>query len=716
MSNFFVCENVENNSISKEFATAIVNFRMKFPQLDLSDLINNFQEILLKDSKRNDENIGLEWLFWCILNSLLDTEKFKTTEIDNVINIGKITITDPNLIEKYKILNVLNQFNSFKMTNDEDIIKIISKLPNIKWENTKLDLIIGESNLNSIDSDSIFRNSNSNSNLNLNLNEIDSNNDEIFFQMAFNLILSNNFKELKEICDLSSNFEFWGIVQNYYSISLNLDSFPIWRKTMFKLTNVTKNKWEKSCYGLLCGDYNSSSICANSFEQKLYCYLNNMFQNGLEDLLPKFELNLTTTTLISPPLIFNKINDALDSISQDSSNSKIFNQCKNPIRVLIGSLISNNSKLIMESTLNLILKNDSTTTNEENSYLLRILTNFSIILHLKFGDLILKTDDYIKILKIYCLRLLLNKLYYQIPIYISFIPNDELINTYSNILSNFSSINIIDKLSIDEFKREQIKSMRNLQLPMEEIIRLTMLKIFKNTEFEYNKLNFNDINLNYNCNEIDKLLIDQLNWSIIGNMSLDSILCSQTILRRFLITGKIGSCLKFLELINLPNLIQNYSLLNLSNNDKPLLEIIQFHQLIILIEKITNLNNIEIKLDLLNVLKLSNELIILTENWLLNLIKLSENDNDNDDKLIFIELRKLYLPTIINTNIDLLIKYKPLSDKLIKFQLSKLFISIGNENYKIWEIYDTENLKLLLNTIGDLSCELWDENSDGIFI
>lgn len=697
MPTLFVSENFDSNeTLPKEFASAIANFRTRFPHWDLSDLINDFQGILLKDPTRN-ENIDLEWLFWCILNALMDTKKFSNDCSDEPLVIAGVVLSDTDLIEKYKILNVLNQFNSLKMESDDNIPHILSRIPNIKWEKTKLDLIIGSSNLNSIDSDSVFRNSNSR------LNESDADNDELFFEMAFNLLLSNNFEELKQICELSSNFEFWGIVQNHYSITSNLHSFPLWRRTMYQLSKVTESKWQKSCYGLLCGDFQSSSLCVNSFEQKLYCHLNNMFQNALESNLPPLDSKMTP-----PPLIFNNMGDVLDSISQDSSNSLIFNQCKHPIRVLIAALISNNSKSLMQFTIDSI-NNDSSI--NEAPYLLRILTNFSIVLHLKFGGSIISEVDYIEILKIYCLRLLLNKSYYQIPIYISFIPQDELIGTYSNILSNFSSIEMIGSSSIDEFKREQIKSMRSLQLPMEEIIRSTMSKIFQNTEPEYQLLLNSDINLNYNCNEIDELLIDQLNWSIIGNMPLDSILSSKVILRRFLITGKIGSCLKFLELINLQELIQRESSSTNLDNDLPLLEIIQFHHLITLIGKITTFNNIENKLNLSDVLKLSNELINLTQSWLLNLIELSEDD----DKLIFNELRKLYLPTIINTNMDLLIKYKSLSDKLIKSQLSKLIISLANENYKIWEIYDQESLKSMLNTIGDLSCDLWDENSDGIF-
>lgn len=683
----------ENTSLARSFASAIASFRKKFPAWDLSDLINDFQAILLQDSDRT-ENIDLEWLFWCLLNCLLDTRKFNASVVKESVQIADLDVQDVNLVEKYKILNVLNQYSALKMTTDEEVVRIVSRLPNMKWGNTKQNLVTGKSSFKSIDSDSIFRNDS------CTLDASDSSNDELFFQLAYNLILANNFAELKEICDLSSNFEFWAIVQNYYSLTSTLKSFPLWRRTMFQLTKVTKNKWQKACYGLLCGDYESSSTGASSFEQLLHCHLNSMLQSGLESLLPPLESKME-----APPLVFTSVVDALDSIAMGTSNPSISQQSRHPVRILIGSLISNNSKSIIESTVQSI-KTDSSM--DESPYLLRILTNFAIVLHLKFGDAMVPTDDYIEILKIYSVRLLLNKLYYQIPIYISFIPQEELVEAYSNILSSFSSIEMVESSSIDEFKREHIKSMRNLQLPMEEIVRATMSKLFQNTEQEY-QLD-SEINLDYTCSDIDALLIDQLNWSIVANMPVDSILGAQTILRRFLITGKIGSCLKFLELINLPEIIQ-WGSAGLEN-DLPLLEIIQFRHLIILIEKITNLNNVENKLDLSSVLRMSNEIIKLTEGWLLNLIQTTTGE----DSLFFVELRKLYLPTIINTNLDLLIKYRPLSDNLIRAQLAKVIISLANEKYKIWEIYDTQSLKLMLDTIADLSCELWGENSDGIFI
>lgn len=82
--------------------------------------------------------------------------------------------------------------------------------------------------------------------------------------------------------------------------------------------------------------------------------------------------------------------------------------------------------------------------------------------------------------------------------------------------------------------------------------------------------------------------------------------------------------------------------------------------------------------------------------------KLEKNKRKNQ----MIGLKKLYLPNICFILLDLFNKMN-LNKELI--QLSDL---IASENYKIYDLFDNQQLRCLLNKIADSSINLLDANAD----
>lgn len=646
----------EEIALVKRFGSCLAGFRVKFPQ-DLPDLLNEFQEILV--------NAGddLEWLFWVLFGALITNDPTEDAYFNSSITLNA------EECHLRSIINAMNQYFSLQVTKNEEITQLISQLPTQKWSQTKS----GITQMTKVDSDAMFRSP-------LSVSKQDLSNDELFFQLAFHLIMSNDFAQLKEVCELTSNFEFWALVQSHPTLAITSSNFkqtyPLWRRTMYRLTQNTQPLWQRACYGLLCGDLESTVIDSLSFEEKFYCHLNNSFQTKLDSHLGY------AGSLPSPPLSSESIDDILQKLSKDQ---KLQTQMKNPIRVLYGSLISDNLKSIIQSS---VVPSEQTP--------LRLITHLTIMLNLHFGfdDRYLTVDQYISILKTYTLHLSLNKLYYQMPIYMSFIPGDDyLVEVYKDILSSSPD-------QSTEFKSEQIKSMRILNLPLEAIIRSTLSTILNETEKYYIPDQQMDIILDYSHDDIDSTILNAINWFSIANMIQDCISCLKISLRRFLSCGKIGACL--IGINDLQDIIQRANLL-ISDSpqndliDEDILEIIQYHRLIDIIRRITRLNESEDNnVDINEISILSDDMIDLTTSWLLNLCG---GEGDAEDKEFFIHLRKLYLPMIIETNISLISKYN-LSANSGK-QLSKIIVGLT----QVYDVYDKQGLRDVLNMIADLSCD-----------
>ncbi|GMM48217.1 Nup84 protein [Pichia kluyveri] len=770
---------VEDGNIHSSFAGVLRKFRIDFGQEDLRSIALGFKLITYKklitlyesDPSQVDliSNWVLECKFWTILESLLDVkfnkdllsnEQLQRNKSNNeniceysseTVITDEIISSDNQLIQIFTSMKALSDTfkldfpshtdnNGNDLEDDDDV-----DFQTIKWLNTTL-------KLNNINKDpSLVKNLDLDAPLRTGLS-IDTNDklkDELFFKRAFNLLMSNEIDELKTLCTLTNNWDFALMLNglndridpiidlNDYSnntIPSGVMNKLLRKRTIYQLCqNETKN-YEKACYGFLSSDFLSTNQMVNTWEEKLYLYLDNLFNSKLESNIFKYDHNNSNNNnnnnnellkkLKSPPLISNSIDDILNKLANDD-NISIKEQSKNSIRVLIGSIISDNVKTLMNNTiksLDLLNEND----NEENlqneisneSYLLRILTHLSIILQLIYGEELISNNDYIKLLKCYIIRLMLYKSYDLVPTYISFIPNnDEIIEIYSTILFQFE-FNVNERIN-------QINNIRIFKLPLEQILRNTIEKAFNET-IEFYPIN-NEIQLIYEIDEIDKKLYSTIYWFIDSNMIFDALDSIIILIRRFLLVGKIGSAIEFLESISLPKLIDDYKFKssmyddNIDDNTdilspKRLIELTQYHKLFKTF-KLLSEYSIDDKDD-----EKTNELLLsldgLVKTWLFDLANDDDNSDDDNDKEVFIELRRIYIPNIFNQYFDILIMNYNISHNNKFIHKSKELVNIlADESFKIYEIFNSTNeLSTFLTKFASISCSLYGDNNQGIYV
>lgn len=754
---------IEDSDIHSKFAHILKDFRLKFGTKDLNSIAEGFKHITFEKIKKyvdestddiENENVLKNWIleckFWTLLESLLDI-KFSTNLLNietnnsktnnNICEYSSDTIIQDDIISSdTELLQLFTYINTLSDTFKLDCIIDIEEgngeganennnspdLSNKKWLNTLMDLNsvnVDSSLVKHLDIDAPNRE-------NLNINAKDLQNDEVFFKMIYKHLLSKNYEEIKQLCKDTNNWDFALIIEslnNRIDPILDLNDFTykttpsgvkskiLRRRIIYQLCtndsdNANTNKmgiYEKACYGILSSDLLSCNEIINEWDEKLYLYLDNLLKDKLEAKILNNYSNLDLeiiTKFPKPPLMSNSINEILNKLSNDS-NTKIRNQSEHPIRVLIGSIISNNVKNLMNNTINSInLLKDNLTNDEKlneltnESYLLRILTHLSIILQLIYGENIINNEDYTKLIHFYILRLILYKKYELIPIYISFIPNiDELIEIYSKLLFQF------EYLPNDRYL--QIKNIRNLSLPLEDILRKTIEFGFNET-IDYYPVK-KEVELTYKVDKIDIKLYSTIYWFIDSGMIIDCLESIIILLRRFLLVGKIGSAIEFLNTISLPNLIDDYKLKkSMSENDCvdddtnesenfTILEIIQYHNLFKAFKLITSIDVDEDGNDkIMEIYELLNNLLKI---WLFDLVN-DENVKESDIE-IFKELRRIYIPSIFNTLFDLLIK-NGLNDLAID-----LINLLADEKYQLYEIFvSTNELEEFLIKFANFNC------------
>jgi nuclear pore complex protein Nup107 len=763
---------IEDDNIHARFAHVMKTFRLEFGTTDLRSIALGFKLITYKklttlyDTDPSQVDVIINWIleckFWTILEALLDVKFNKNLSSesdiknnDNNLNLNDIceyssdtVISDLVISSDTELLEIFTCINSLSETFKLDFPTQLddeydTNIQTTKWLNTlnKLNSFNKDSNLvKALDVDAPLRTS-------LSIDQTDEHSDEVFFKRAFKLLISNELEELNTLCQLTNNWDFALMVAslndridpvvdlNDYSsntIPSGVKSKILRKRTIYQLANNENiPKYERACYGLLSSDYITTNDSAENWEEKLYLYLNNLLNDKLDHKIlnifkslgmkPEFSL---LYKLSKPPVASSSVNDILNKLSNDN-NQIVKEQSKHPIRVLIGSVISNNVKTLMDNTVKLLdslLSNEDTIDTEitNESYLLRILTHLAIVLQLIYGEEIINNEDYTKLLKYYILRLILYKSYELIPTYFSFIPtNEQIIEIYSSFLFQF-------EYSVKD-RTNQINGMRVLGLPLEDILRKTTERAFSET-MKYYPTN-TEIHLKYEVNEIDIKLYSTIFWFIDSGMTTEAVDASIILLRRFLLFGKIGSAIDYLKSFSLPKLIDDYRLQtsiitgipNTDNFDIQILpsykihELTQYHNLFSTFQKLMGYNSEQTSFEELT--SVIESLDKLAKNWLFDLVSTDSDDEiEEGDVEVYKELRRIYIPTIFNALFDILIENRSQTVKFVQKAMDLVNV-LADEKFKLYEILKSTNeLKPFLNKLANVSCHLYGEYEDGIYV
>lgn len=544
---------LQDPAILSNFADTLRDFRLHKTQ-DAFDIIKEFRSIAASKayelySQRSSDpecvNWELEAKLWHLVELLVGYRYSEESEKLDIHSFNSNIVFEENF---YKDSSKLREIWLMIVWLQESAAE--PDRPNLassKWLNTQL-----SHTLENLDSDAPLR-------LNKSINPKDQEEDSIFYKYIFELLLSGRYDEAQTECMKTNNWTLRMILSglNEYLdpvIDKQIDQIDekaqgikkkaLWRRTLYLLSkNENLSEYERAIYGYLVGDLAPLKL-SHTWDSQLLIYLNHILTSEIESSLIDNDRIDKDDLIITIPRSELSVQDVLNSISQ-----KLKEESEHPLRVLIASVLSNKVGPIIHSSLSLVgsvmLGKEEINEIFAEPYAIRIVTHLAIFISI-IDPSAINAEDRSKLLTTYILLLRLYEQYNLIPVYVSFLSEVEARDAYSLFL--------IDLFDSQE-RIKQLELSRLYKLPLENILKRTVERVFTLTEEHYQVkagVTLQDIN------EVDNKLIRGVEWFVEAKMYSDAIHASVSLFRRFLLTGRTKAAQEFATRNSLSQLLKNY--------------------------------------------------------------------------------------------------------------------------------------------------------------
>lgn len=541
--------------ILSKFADALKDFKLNKTQ-DVFDIVKEFRSIAASKayevSSQNPDspeylNWELEAKLWHLVELLVnyryseESEKLETYTFNSNIVFEENFYKDSSKLREIWLMIVWLQESAVEPERPN--------LSSSKWLNTQL-----SHTLENLDSDAPIR-------LNKTINPKDQEQDSIFYKYIFELVLAGKFDEIQTECMRTNNWTLRMILSglNEYldpsidkqiepidEISQGIKKKALWRRTLYLLSkNESLNEYERAIYGYLVGDLGPLKL-SNTWDSQLLVYLNHILTSEVESSLIDNGRIEKDDLILAIPKSDLTVQDVLNSISQ-----KLKDESEHPLRVLIASVLSNKIGPIIHSSLSLVgsvmLGKEEVNEIFGEPYALRIVTHLAIFISL-IDPSAVSAEDKSKLLTTYILVLRLYEQYDLIPVYVSFLSEVEARDAYSLFL-----IDLFDS----QQRTTQLELSRVFNLPLENILKRTVERVFSLTEEHYQiraGVTLQDID------EVDHKLIRGVEWFVEAKMYSDAVHAAVSLFRRFLLTGRTKAAQEFSSRNSLQELLKNYDI------------------------------------------------------------------------------------------------------------------------------------------------------------
>ncbi|KAH3901230.1 Nup84p SCDLUD_002716 [Saccharomycodes ludwigii] len=658
------------------------------------------------------ENWTLETKLWHLVELLFS---FRSTCCSDDYLKEDLSVYDYNsdLVFKKELLNNNKELYEIWliMCWVQQNLKKVEKpdnLPTSKWINSVIN-----GNFSSCDTDYPLRNPTKE------LDPEDRKRDSIFHKYIYQLLLSGNYDQAREECELCDNLTLSMIMcglEEYFDPSIDTQITlsnnetaivdnndgpsgcarkALWRRTVYALSKNPKiDKYEANIYRFLAGDatHIDADLEVHDWDVHLLLYLNELWNSSIENyLLSNGRIAANDLILIAPSNELS-VQQILDTIS-----TKCYTESSHPIRILMGSVIMNNVQSIAKNFVVKLLEavgkphhyeeqnaagDEQTDYIFKESYLLRILTHLYIITKVVFPSAV-DEQSFSKLISAYVSILSMYELYEYIPIYVKFLDEDSLLETYSYFLTSIYS---------DVLKNEQIQLSTALNIPMNNVIRITAQKVFDETASHYQS--GKDVAISTVVTDVDKKIINSVLWLEKAQLSVDVLEAIIAASRRFLLNGRVESVAVLFDSIDINSNINNYNLSKLpmlqgDEKDAKVKEILNYKLLVNALKKRKTWQkqslNLNAQSNLPTLIKqfqdFSQTFYKLTHSFLTGL------QNINDAGIIF-DIRAFYVPfLVIELHKELMSASKALNIDRFAHEALSLATLVANEHYKMYTLF-----------------------------
>lgn len=406
--------------------------------------------------------------------------------------------------------------------------------------------------------------------------------DSANFLTIYRLVLADKMQEAIDYANSTGNFTLAliivGAIQDHFDPLLDknathdlMEDEPkkasglkhklLWLRTVSKLAQQPNlNKNERLIYTYLSGGDISANLreASGSWEESLLLYLHQLYISSLGEFL---QADAPEQSLYFPKAL-SSVGDALNVLLK--GNNEVSEQSTHPIRVILGSVMINELATFLQTSVK-----SNRDVLVAQPYLLRLVTHLSIFLMLVDNENRLHPKTITRSVTLYVSHLNETGIKDLIPVYLSFIPDEkDARESYSLFLSTivdaehrskqletvkkFSRVPAAseDSSSTDDFDNNEDK--------LVNVLRRTVERVMTETEPYYRQQD--SVSVTERVDEMDLKLCRSVDWFYEGKIYEDAISSSLVIIRRFLLTGKLGSLKRFHEGKNFKVLIKDYDI------------------------------------------------------------------------------------------------------------------------------------------------------------
>lgn len=581
--------------------------------------------------------------------------------------------------------------------------------------------------------------------------------DRELHRYVFELLRARKYDEAISVCESTGNWnlklsikgtseyidpDIDGPVLGYEGAGQGIERKALWRRMCYQLTqNTNLDKYERGIYGILSSDLNSVLALSNSWETQLLAYMGHIVTADAEKSLTSAgRLDSSVLSLEIPDTRISSANRVLDVLAH-SADPVVKQQSENLLRNLVGAVINNSVHLLVDQLadeLDRIMAGVVTNSDiTENPSILRVSTH--LILFLKQIGMSPGNDKSVSTVIRSYVELLCHKSKTPlVPIYISYLPDDIAVDTYSFLLANISD---------PEVRSEQLQLARKYRLNVEDAVRAAVDRVFSENSQYYQPSDETD--LSSEVSDIDRRVYRASEWFTDAGLLPDAVHSAVHVFRQFLSCGRVESTREYGNRINPSQLIKKYDALTVTRGDTlgqvtepEKLELLEYERLVKCLNHIAAwdqhykpvVENGDKQASSKDVGKewqetglrlvepISEWIYDLAQNWMHNVLY-NYNNNTNDENNETSEwfetvkrLRTLYVPYLVLQLLRVLTEAQIVHKGFLK-QAVDLSVFVASEEYGLYKLFmECGNLEVFLDTVGKAFTDGVSDGEKGIYI
>lgn len=400
--------------------------------------------------------------------------------------------------------------------------------------------------------------------------------DRTIFKYIFTLVRARKYDEAYKVCEQTGNWslllalrgqnvyydpEIEGFILGESAESRGIQNKMLWRRMCWKLTKTENlDPYERGIYGILSSDLESVLNLSDTWETQLLAFMSYLVATETEEAL-RGRCEPEVEALPVPKSSFTTSYEILEILAH-SANPEIKKQSKHVLRQVLGAIIKGDMTSIIDAlgaNIDSLITGAPIMFNADDTMkVLRIATHLVLFLR-QLGMDVGNTTSYATIISAYTELLLEEGKNELVPLYVSYLPDDMAISTYSYLLATITN---------SDERSQHIQLARKYGLNMPDTIRKAVNRVFSENPDQYK--HEDKILFTSEVTQSDLNLCHAVAWYKEAVMWPDAVYACVMLYRSFLGVGKIQSARDFGDLVPWADISNKYDAYVIGKNAGPI--------------------------------------------------------------------------------------------------------------------------------------------------